>query len=231
LWPSFNVVEFSEDYVRLESVSFSPKQNTRVPVRRDLARARRIGPKWDAEPVTFRAGGAAPRVDLDEATFALSRSRKSPGRWDFVCERRVSLREGARLARYIDFVHALPVLRPRSRGGRRAYRRVELRIGKVTRSRVPEGLCRTLDEGARSYGVGAAFEWVGLLCRYGAAQATLRLSRTNAEGLEPFASVTDLTTGREVQVPVESTDEQWSASCHSCAPRSLLRLYWPLART
>jgi len=232
LWPSFNVVEFSEDYVRLESVSFSPKQSTRVPVRRDLARARRIGPKWDAEPVTFRAGGATPRVELDEATFGLSRSRRSPGRWDFVCERRVCPREGVRLARYVDFVHALPVLRPpRSRGGRRAYRRVELKIGKVTRSRVPQGLCRTLDEGARSYGVGAAFEWVGLLCRYGAARATLRLSRTNAEGLEPFASVTDLSTGREVPVPVEATDEQWSASCDSCPPRSLLRLYWPLART
>jgi hypothetical protein len=181
--------------------------------------------------VTFRAADPTPRVDLDEALFELSPSRISPGRWDFVCERHVLLRDGARLARYIDFVHALPLLPTRSRRGRRAYRRVQLKLGGVTRLRVPEGLCRTLDEGARSYGVGAAFEWVGLLCRYGAARATLRLARTKAEALEPFASVTDLTTGREVPVTVTSTREHWLASRDSCAPRSLLRLYWPLART
>jgi len=37
--------------VRVEALSFSPKRSGRAPVRRDLVRARRVGPKWDLEPM------------------------------------------------------------------------------------------------------------------------------------------------------------------------------------
>jgi 3',5'-cyclic AMP phosphodiesterase CpdA len=228
LWPSFNLVHFAEDHVRVQAVSFSPNRSTKPPFRQDLARARRVDHKWDPETVTFGMNPTAPRVELDEASFALSPSGTSSARWDFACERRVRLKEGARLSRYVDFAHSLPVLLPRARGRRRANRRFELAIGDVTRYRVADGLCRTLDEGRRCYGVGTAFEWVGLLCRYGAARATLRLGCPEAEGLEPFGSVTDLATGRERPTTVEAADGQWSVSWDSCGARSLLRIYWPL---
>ena len=99
----------------------------------------------------------------------------------------------------------------------------------MTNTRVEEALCRTVDEAARCYGVDTGFEWVGLLCRYGAARATLRLAQRNASGLEPFGSVTDLTTGRERPVTVSIERDQWLIACETCPPRSLLRIYWPLA--
>jgi hypothetical protein len=74
-----------------------------------------------------------------------------------------------------------------------------------------------------------AFEWVGLLCRYGAAHAVLRLERTNADSLEPFGSVTDLTLGREEPARLQVTPEHWLLSVEGTAPRTLLRIYWPLA--
>jgi hypothetical protein len=75
----------------------------------------------------------------------------------------------------------------------------------------------------------AAFEWVGLLCRYGAADAILRLDRADAAGLEPFGSVTDLTLGREEPARLQATPAHWLLAVEGTAPRTLLRIYWPLA--
>jgi 3',5'-cyclic AMP phosphodiesterase CpdA len=219
LWPSFNVIEWSASAVRIQSLSFAPKASARRPVRRTLAHAACVGPKWDAEPVSFRVDDVESRIAADEARFVLTPAGDS---WDFVCERRVSLKPGKTLRRYVDFVHMAPRL---STGGRM---RVELAIGGVTQYAVPGGLCRTLDEARRRYGPGTAFEWVGLLCRYGARHASLHLSRANAEHLEPFASVTDLTIGRERPVALASDDGGWNVTCEACQPRSLLRIYWPL---
>jgi 3',5'-cyclic AMP phosphodiesterase CpdA len=230
LWPSFNVVELDGDAVRVDSVSFFPKRTSRPSLRRTLARVRRAGPKWEPEPVTFHVTDPSPRVRRDEARFVLSAPAGQMDRWDVACERTIELMTGARLRRYVDFVHSLPLSRARARAGRRANRRVELSPNGVTRYRIPQALCRTIAEGARSYGVGTAFEWVGLLCRYGAARAILSVARTNLVDIEPFASFTDLTTGRERPVAVVRTDDSWTVSAEFCAPRSLLRVYWPLER-
>jgi 3',5'-cyclic AMP phosphodiesterase CpdA len=233
LWPTFNVIAFDGDAVRVDSVSFFPKGSSRPSIRRVLARVHRSGPKWEVEPMTFRASDPSPRVRRDEARYALSVSADKPERWDMSCERTIELVEGARLRRYVDFVHSLPpvLARARARAARRANRRVELSPNGTTRYEIAQALCRTLAEGSRSYGVGTAFEWVGLLCRYGAARATLRLARAGAEGIQPFASATDLTTGRERPIAVTSTEEEWTVSAETCPPRSLLRMYWPLARS
>jgi hypothetical protein len=231
LWPSFNLIELSDSRIHIEAVSFSPKRSSRRPLRRALAVVRRVSHKWEPEPMTFHVTDPTPRVELDEADFTLVHSQASPERWNFSCERRVRLREGQRLPQYVDFVHALPALLPRSRSFRRAQRRIELAVGGVTRYAIEDGLCRTLDEGRRSYGSGTAFEWVGLFCRYGAARATLRLGRANAAHLRPFGSLTDLATGRERPVGVVRSDVHWAVTWESCAPRSLLRIYWPLERS
>ena len=221
LWPSFNVVSLAENKVRVESVSFSPKQTVRPSIRRLLASAGREGPKWKPEPVTFRVKDPAPRVAADEADYELQPSATSSDRWDFSCERRVQLCGDARLRRYVDFVHALP-------GGvgarRRDNRHFDLTIGGVTRYSVPDGLRRTRRTGDKA----GAFEWVGLLCRYGAVRATLRLARSRTQGLEPFGSVTDLTIGRERPVRLEVTPDGWLLSAESLPPRTLMRIYWPL---
>ena len=229
LWPSFNLVFLTEHEVRVEALSFSPKKTPRPAVRRRLAHAGREGPKWKPEPVSFRVKDPAPRVEVDEARYVLSPSRSSADRWDFSCERRVQLCEGARLRRYVDFVHALPRGlgdRPRRRGNHH----IELTIGSVTRYEVPDGLSRTVAAAAPARDASAAFEWVGLLCRYGAVHARLRLERAHAEGLEPFGSITDLAIGRERPVRLQVTPDHWSLAAEATAPRTLLRIYWPLTR-
>jgi 3',5'-cyclic AMP phosphodiesterase CpdA len=228
LWPSFNLVSLTERHVRVESVSFSTNRATRPCVRSPLAQANIEGPRWRPEPVTFRVRDAESRVEFDEARYTLSPSSSSADLWDLSLERRVELSKGARLRRYVDFVHALP-------GGvgtgarRRGNHHVELAIGGVTRHFVPDALRRIV--GARAGGRDSpmAFEWVGLLCRYGAARAILRLDRANADGLEPFGSVTDLTLGREQPARLQVTPEHWSLTTEETSPRTLLRLYWPLA--
>ena len=228
LWPSFNVVAFGEGAVRVDAVSFSPKRNMRPAIRRVVAHVRRNGFKWELEPMAFRPRDPAPRVRRDEARYVLSPSPRHPGRWDLACEREVELVPGANLRRYIDFVHALPPLRARGRASRRMARRIDLKPNGTVWHEIPSALCRTLAEGAKRYGVGTAFEWVGLLSRYGASRAALRLASANVGRLVPFASMTDLATGRERPLRIEADDSGWTAVADECAPRTLLRLYWPL---
>ncbi|HEY0462937.1 MAG TPA: metallophosphoesterase [Polyangiaceae bacterium] len=231
LWPSFNLVELSDERVRVEALSFSPKRSGRAPVRRDLVRAKRSRSKWELQPCGLEASDFPARVLTDESTYTLSQSHALAERWDFVCERRVALKAGAQLRRYKDFVHALPHFSPGSppQAQGRGYRRVDISLEEPTAHRSTDALCRTLGEAARCYGRGTAFEWVGLLCRYGAEHATLRLASHPDDDFQPFASATDLTTGRERPARIELRDGLWSVTLRDCAPRTLLRIYWPLA--
>jgi 3',5'-cyclic AMP phosphodiesterase CpdA len=227
LWPSFNVVQLREDSVAIEALAFAPKSATRPPVRRQLASAHFNGPKWRPAPVSFRVKDPAPRVELDEATYTLVSTPMHPSYWDYACVRRVVPCEPARLGRYVDFVRSAPRT-VGSRAGSRGVRRIELTLGAETRYEEQAALCRTLAAATEARGPGTAFESVALLCRYGAKRATLAMRRHGAEGVKPFGSFTDLTIGRERPVRVETTDDAWKIHVESCAPRSLLRLYWPL---
>jgi len=231
LWPSFNVVDFGAGGLRIESVSFFPKRSTRPSIRRLLAHVRREGPKWEIVSGTFRVKDPAPRVRRDEARYVLSPSSENEHRWDYLCQRTIELVPGARLRRYAEFVRPSRPDPSGSRRGRRSIRPLALRTDGETSYTVPEALCRTLEETARSYGAGAAFESVALLCRYGAQRASLGLAKVHLAGATPFASVTDLTTGRERPVRVASTESDWTAFAESCPPRSLLRIYWAVPAT
>jgi hypothetical protein len=228
LWPSFNLVELTHEDLRVEALSFSPKLRVRPAVRRSLVQARRVGPKWQQVPVTLGASEFAARVATDEAVYTLALSRSSMERWDFSYRRLVVVKAGATLRRYTDFVHALPALAPAPRSRRRAYRRVELSLEQPTVYVASDALCRTLAEAERCYGGGTAFEWVGLLSRHGADVATLRLTGPANARLQPFGSVTDLTTGRERPAKLEERDGSWTLTVSHCVPRTLLRIYWPL---
>jgi hypothetical protein len=230
LWPSFNVVELTSDGVRVEVVAFSPKKPGRVPLRRDLVRAKKDRMHWMPEPVSTRVRNAPHRVELDEARYVLKPSRIHRGHWDYACTRRISLHPNATLRRYVDVVHAVPDAPPvvGALGHGRLGRRVELTVGDDTRYGVDRALCRTLRAGARAYGRGTAFEWVGLLCRYGASTARLSLERPKTGCMLPFASIADLSTGRERPASLVTTEEGWVLSLSGCPPRTLLRIYWPL---
>jgi len=230
LWPSFNVIDWRAERVHIETVSFSPKASHKPRVRRSQVHARRVDRKWEIEPVTLRAHGASRRVEADEASFSLEPAQTSGERWDMVCTRTVQLAAGAKLRRYVEFVRVLPALLPRGRRGPPVLRRVTLALNGETHYRFSDALCRTLGEAARQYGEGSAFEWVGLLCRYGAARAIVRLKRSGMDPTDVFGSVTDLTTGRERPADVQATLEYWTLTVEDCTARSLLRMYWPLAR-
>jgi 3',5'-cyclic AMP phosphodiesterase CpdA len=230
LWPSFNVVELTVDRLKVEVISFSPKNKERTPIKRDLVRASRDGARWNAEPVSPRVRNGAARVALDEARFTLAPSRD--GRhWDYTCTREVKLHEGMKLRRYVDFVHASPATKTILGATRRGSggRRIELEIGATTTYDAERALGRTLRAGADAYGPGSAFEWVGFLCRYGATRAQVTLLREGVGELEPFGAVTDLSTGRERPASIDRSSEAWTLRVDGCPARTLLRIYWPLA--
>jgi len=181
--------------------------------------------RWEPEAVSGHARDCAAVVARDEARFVLSPSRTSPAdRWDYACERRVAVLPSADLHRYVEFVHgrrSLSATRPRAR------RRVELALNGVTRYRIADALRRTASERLAS-DPSNAFEWVGLLSRYGGSSVVLSLARENAGALEPFGSVTDLATGQESPAPVVTTSDGWQIEVRDCAPRTMLRMYWPL---
>jgi 3',5'-cyclic AMP phosphodiesterase CpdA len=229
LWPSFNVVRMDGDRFAVEVVSFPSRPSSRAPVaRRALAQVSRREAHWEPEVVSARVRDFVLRVDRDDAHFVLSPSRTAPGeRWDYACERRVQLVPGASLRHYVDFLRGATEV---SRGpASPPRRRIELAIGGVTRYRVRDGLCRAATVARRGLRAVKAFEWVGLLSRYGAASATLSLSREHVGDLAPFGSVTDLPTGQEMPARVDANDSEWRITWTECAPRTLLRIYWPLA--
>lgn len=232
LWPSFNLVRIEGTDLRVEAVSFHPRRPERPVMRRDLVRARREGVRWEAQPISARASDPTPRIELDQAHYELEPSHEDPReRWDFTCVRRLDLLPGAKLKRYVEIVHALPRgAKLKGTPGKIGRRRVDLIIGAETRYTVKEGLCRTFKASRRAYADGAAFEWVGLMSRYGGKTVRLSMSRKHLGEVRPFASLTDLQTGRERPLSLEFTRDGFEAVVLDCAPRSMLRIYWPLER-
>jgi 3',5'-cyclic AMP phosphodiesterase CpdA len=230
LWPSFNALRLEGARLEIEAVSFSPKRANRPAVRRDLAKVVRHDKRWEPDAASPHVRDATMRVERDEARFEISPSRTAAGKyWDYVCERRVELFPHSKLRRYVDFVQpSVPAPRVRPRPARR---RIDLTINGVTRYTVANGLRRTASATRHARGASTAFEWIGLLSRYGGKAVTLSLAGAHAQDLAPFGSVTDLATGRERPAPVEAGATEWRVSVVDCPPRTLLRIYWPLARS
>jgi 3',5'-cyclic AMP phosphodiesterase CpdA len=230
LWPSFNALRLEGDRLEIEAVSFSPKRASRPAVRRDLAKVVRREKRWEPDAASASVRHATMRVERDEARFELAPSRTAPIHyWDYVCERRVQLFPESKLRRYVDFVQpSVPTPRVRARPARR---RIDLSINGVTRYTVADGLRRTVSATRYARGASTAFEWIGLLSRYGGKAVTLSLAGDHTRGLAPFGSVTDLATGRERPAPIEAAATEWRVSVIDCPPRTLLRIYWPLARS
>jgi len=188
--------------------------------------------------VNARPQDSVRKVDLDEAIYSMSPTRLRPrGTFDLVCERRVERAAGAHLDRYLDYVHALPAarllrapLRSLALAPKSTDRTmVELSLDGITRFEIKGAVCRSLAEARSAYGPTIAFEWIGLLSRYGGSIVRLALAREGAPH-GPFASVTDLVTGQERPMAFVPSVTHWEVRVEDCAPRTLIKIYWPLAR-
>jgi hypothetical protein len=92
------------------------------------------------------------------------------------------------------------------------------------------GLCATVAAGGARYGRGTAFDWVGVLNRYSSERVAVTVRAPRFER-EPFASLTDLMTGRERPLPLTRTAEgDFLAQATNCSARVLLRVDLPLRR-
>jgi hypothetical protein len=92
------------------------------------------------------------------------------------------------------------------------------------------GLCATVATGEERYGQGTAFDWVGVLNRSSSERVAVTVRAPPFER-EPFASITDLMTGRERPLPLtRRADGAFVAEARGCRARVLLRVYLPLRR-
>ena len=76
---------------------------------------------------------------------------------------------------------------------------------------------------------GRAYEWVELLNRSRADVARLKVHLGPVK-TTPFASITNLTTGKERPYPITREGDVVTVTRNNCPARTLLRLYWPLER-
>jgi hypothetical protein len=238
LWPSFNVIDWSSDFVSVDTVSFNWKehQSTRH-ARRALVRARRSGSQWQAQLIERTdLEDTGPRLALNRSHHALQRSPNLQDRWDYLCERQVGRGPERTIARYVETVegphdarcllegHAAPVAMPAH---------LHLELDGTVRYRVEGGIVKNLRGARRLFGDALSpFASVSLMNRYFAATARLEVRGLPEVPGGPFASATDLGTGLERPIRLERLSEPGSAVVQvaDCPPRTLLRVYWRLER-
>lgn len=243
LWPSFNVVELEGAAVRAQSVAFPPEVGPEVwetaprVNKRPLVRARRDGKRWelDDSPVEPKAFGAM--LALNEATLSLAPSAQFLDRYDVEVFRRIERAAGSPVTAYHELVEG-PSLAQVERMGAPSRAQgvpadVTLPLDGSAQYRVTGGVCATVAEASSEYREpGTAFEWVGLMNRYRSelARLVVTMKPVDVAAQRPFASVIDLTTGREKAVALERDDaaRTYRVEVKQCPARTMLRVYWPL---
>jgi 3',5'-cyclic AMP phosphodiesterase CpdA len=247
LWPSFNVLELDTGGIKAESVAFPPEVDDKVweksprVNKRHLIAARRIGHRWDLDSHAADVRPFAAKVALNEVTLALQPSSHSLERFDIDVVRTVRPTAGSTGA-YHEMVEGLPgsrIIKVRINGepaaDRKAPAHLELPHEGSLSFTLLGGVCSSLAEAEKQYGqTHAAFEWVGLLNRYRSelARLVVKLGPIEIERQRPFASVTDLTTGRErpAELMRDDANRTYSFEVKQCPARTMLRVYWPLVR-
>jgi hypothetical protein len=197
-----------------------------APRQRALVAARRMGRRWESEPVPF-AGDERAVLTRDEASWRLE---EAGSRWDAehvrVVEKAQGWTGGAALREVIDGAPGGFVVDGARRAPLPAV--VDVAVGGTTRVRVAAALCRTFAEGARVLGAPAAFEAVELTCRWPTDRAVLRLSGPDRVVSRAFASVTDMATGREAPAAALRGGGAVVFELAPCRGLTRLRIYWPL---
>lgn len=236
LWPSFNVVELLGNELSVETLSFGYKgSSTGQFGRRKLVRARQVREAWQVSPVPLNPVAAVgPRLARNYSHCRVEASSQRD-RLDYECVREVDA-HGSSPRRYTETVEGVPgapLFAPDAgEMPRSAPTRIELGLGRSTTYRLMGGLCRTLAESERVYGTSSSpYEWLGLMNRYVCDDVLLTVEGLGEAGEHAFASATDLGTGIEQPVRLERDDGELCARIRDCAARTLLRIYFPLARS
>lgn len=233
LWPSFNVVDVTERAVTVSAVAWSPWEKRRNPPK-EILHAERAGLRWTLQHDHAAPPPFDPVLSLNETVCALSPSQKFFDRYDLEVRREVRALPVAVQQHYWEVVEGpkgahIVDLRTSGLPGDEKECPARLRIsadGKAS-YRVIGGAVASLAEAGKQYGLGSAFEWVGLLNRTRAVKARL-IADLGDVRTAPFASATDLTTGKERPLALRREGARVQVEMDDCPARTLLRVYWPL---
>lgn len=231
LWPSVNFLAFDGPSVEVTSLAWSPWQPERRSSTRRLVRATREGLRWVLDTAPRPPREFHPVLELNESLVELLPSQAQLGRLDVAVERRLRSSAEAWLDVYWEVIEGAPgavarelVVDGASWRDAKCPARVKVGRDGVTKYRVEGGLFSNLADAD-----GRAYASVELLNRSRAREARL-VVKLGPVKTAPFASVTSLTTGQERPWPFQREGDVVTVRHADCPARTLLRLYWPLAR-
>lgn len=237
LWPSFNVIDWREDSVSVDMISFAWKEHQASRyARRPLVQANRAGSQWRIVPVSGREVEQGPRLHKNHARYVLAPSTAFEECWDLTCEREVVPGEGSPITRYIETVSGLAGARCSIEGQPTSFdvpAQVHLDLDEATRYRVEGAVPRTFRVARQNPLHGdSPFASISFMNRYSAETARIELRGLPQAANRAFASATDLGTGLERPLPLSRADGESAAVAEvfDCPARTLLRIYWRLER-
>lgn len=233
LWPSYNLVSYSEGALEVQTVAFDPKaaetpaHGKVMAVARPLVLARQEGTQWRLTELPERtADFLGPHWDVTRAHYTLKESSDAPERWDLDCEKEVLANPGHPSPRpYRDRIFLRPGASLVPGDGMMGP---AVPLPGHMRWQILGGLCRSASEARRVIGPDEAFAHIELINRHSSLLAELSLTVPAGVELNPFGSVMDLTTGQLRPAPLSRSGNRWTLRHPDCPARTLLRIHWPL---
>jgi len=230
-----NFVEMTADRMQVTTQAWSPVLPERRNPARTLVSVTRSGQQW-----TLEADAAPPEdfqavLDLNQLEVQVMESRAQLGRLDVVAQRKLVSHPRAWLDEYWEVLEGATGARVREmtldgqpQPDAPCPARIRLTKDGVGSWRIEGALYRSVKD-AESDHPGRAYESIKLLNR---SRAQLAQLSVNLAGVRttPFASVTDLTTGKERPYPLSRAGEVVTVRYEQCPSRMLLKLAWPLER-
>ncbi len=235
LWPSVNFIQVDGSKVSVSSQAWSPFQPERRSTPRHLVSASRDGQQWSLELPPLREATFNPVLKMNELEAQLVVSTAHLGRLDVMTKRRLVSHSSAWLRDYWEVLEGPPgavardlVIDGVNKEDGKCPARVSVAKDGVSTWRIEGGAFANI-AAAQDFQLGQAFEAVELLNRSRADMARL-VVRMGPVKTTPFASITNLTTGKERPWPLTRDGDVVTVERANCPARTLLRLYWPLER-
>lgn len=234
LWPSVNIVDLSATHIEVRSQAWSPLDPTRRNTPRVLVTARREGLRWELDaPASSKPFD--PVFARNEAEISLRSSKQFLDRYDLHVKRTVEATAAAYMPEYWDAIEGPPsaqvtdiVSGGAAQPDAACPTRVRIPMHGQASWQVQGGVLNSIETASEFHGPGACFESVELLNRSRTQLAKLSV-HLGPVTTRPFASVTDLTTGKERPVKLAREGDLVTLAYPNCPARMLLRVYWPLS--
>lgn len=234
LWPSLNLVDVEHGGLEVTTQAWSPLEPGRRNHPRKLVSVQREACRWTPRPLeTPRPFHAV--LALNEASFSLGTSTRFLDRYDLTVRREVRATADAYMKSYRELVEGPPgatVVGLRTGGVDEADAECPTQVtiplhGGHAEWRVLGGAFATSQAASEERGPGTSFESVGLLNRSRASLVRVRVDLWPVTS-RPFASATDLTTGKERPLRLTRDGQGVCVEYPNCPARTLVRVYWPL---